>query len=452
MRKITLLIIAGGLFITSLSSQNSFNAIKTSKRGGILTTLINPADLAGMPQKFDLNIIGVDMNVSNNTVNLTDIGSTDSLKERLFNKATAEGLSMRVNADIVGPSIAIALNKKTTVGLITRGRIMVAGNRLDVALVKSILDGTIADNVSLPYNSPSINYMNANAFSWAELGAVGATEIYKDKHHSLKIGGTIKVLFSGAYANTYVNNFKFRLYKDAATNKPMIDNASGDLGIEYTGSSDPLKDMSKNIIGGPSGLAFDAGVSYQLRNTKNGNYIVKLGASILDIGSMRYQLDRNNSRLFSINRGPHDPTAVQGNNLDEIINSIKANGIATEIPTDTNIIVNLPMAYNFLADVNIWKPFFVTLNMQRRATNAENARSMQALNYFTITPRIATRFVEIYVPFSFTDVQGTTVGAGLKLGPLYAGSSSLISAMASNENKAVDFHFGLRAGFGKRFK
>jgi hypothetical protein len=452
MKKLFLIITLGGASL-QFFAQNSFNAIKTSNRGGILTTLVNPADLAGMPQKFDFNLIGFDLNVSNNTLNFTssELGKTDDIKNRFLNSAAPEGFTMRVNADIVGPSLAIALNKKTTVGLITRGRVSVAMNNIDVALGKSIIDGQLPGTVSgSVYQSPDITNMSMNVVGWAELGLTGSREIFKDKHHSLKIGGTVKALFSGAYANIYMNNLKFTATESGSA--VAISNASGNLGMEYNGSNDPLKDISSNLIGGPSGVAFDAGISYQLLGKKPGQYIVKLGASLLDIGSMNFNLNRTNSRQFSINPGPHDPTKVQGSDIDAIIASVKSNNIATELSSDTNIIVKLPMAYNFQADVNVWKPFFVTFNLNRRATNAENARSMQALNYLTITPRIASRFIEVYMPFTFAEVQGTTIGAGLKLGPLYLGSSSLVSALASNENKAIDFHFGLRAGFGKRFK
>lgn len=453
MKKTILIIVLGGTSLIGLQSQNSFNAIKTSTRGGIMTTLVNPADLAGMPQKFDINLIGLDINVSNNSVNLTssELGKTDDFEDRFFNSVGSNGLDLRVNADIIGPSIAVAINKKTSIGLITRGRVFVAANNVDVALAKSIIDGTAVDGLTLPYNSPNINHMSANAYGWAELGLTGSREIYRDGGHSLKIGGTFKALFSGAYANTYLDNLKFRLFQDA-NNNLLIDNAVGNIGLEYTGSSDPLKDISNNMIGAPSGIAFDAGISYQLLSKDKKDYILKLGASLLDIGSMRYNLEKNSSRKFTINPGTHDPSLIGGDDLDEIINNIKSTNLASEIPTDSSINVAMPMSYNFQADVHVWKPLYVTMNLNRSATHAESPRSMQALNYLTITPRLASRFVEIYMPFTFADIQGTTIGAGLKLGPLYLGSSSIVSALASNENKAVDFHFGLRAGFGKRFK
>lgn len=452
MKKLALIISIFGC-TTMLLSQNSFNAIKTSNRGGILTTLVNPAELAGMPQKFDINLIGFDMNISNNMINFTssELSNSDDIKQRFLNQTSIAGFNMRVDADIIGPSLAIALNKKTTIGLITRGRLFVNLNNVDVALAQSLIDGSVANGFTLPYTSPNINNMSMNMVGWAEIGVTGSREIYRDKQSSLKIGGTVKALFSGLYANAYLNNFRFSLNKNSS-NKILINNASGQLGVEYNGSGDPTNNISSNLVGGPTGVAFDAGISYQLLGEKPGEYRLKLGASILDVGSMNFSLNRTNSRQFVFNPGPHDPAKIQLSSMDAFIASVKTNNVATEIPTDSNVLVKLPMAFNFQADIHVWKPLFLTLNLNRRATSSDDPRSLQALNYLTVTPRIASRFVEVYVPFTFADVQGTTIGAGFKLGPLYAGSSSIVSALASNTNKAIDVHFGIRAGFGKRFK
>jgi hypothetical protein len=452
MKKLFLVVAIFGS-IAIVNGQNSFNAIKTSNRGGILTTLVNPADLAGMPQKFDINLIGFDMNISNNVINFTssELGKSDDIKDRFLNTSATLGFNMRVDADVIGPSLAIALNKKTTIGLITRGRLFLNLNNVDVALAKSLIDGSISNNLTLPYNSPNINNMSMNMVGWAEVGLTGSREIFNDKKHSLKIGGTVKALFSGLYANVYMNNFKFSIDKNSS-NRVIINNAAGQMGVEYNGSGDPTNNISSNLIGGPTGVAFDAGISYQILDEKPGEYRLKLGASMLDIGSMNFSLNRTNSRQFILNPGPHDPAKIQLSSMDAFIASVKTNNVASEIATDSNILVKLPMAFNFQADIKVWKPFFLTLNLNRRATSSDDPRSLQALNYLTVTPRLASRFIEVYVPFTFADIQGTTVGAGFKLGPMYLGSSSLISALASNNNKAIDVHFGLRAGFGKRFK
>ncbi|MFN5849029.1 MAG: DUF5723 family protein [Chitinophagales bacterium] len=324
-------------------------------------------------------------------------------------------------------------------------------NNIDVALAKSLIDGTVSNNLTLPYISPNINNMSLNMLGWAEIGLTGSREIFKDKNNSLKIGGTVKALFSGLYANVYMNNLSFSLDKNSS-NRVMINNASGQMGVEYNGSGDPTNNISSNLVGGPTGVAFDAGISYQILDKKPGQYKLKIGASLLDIGSMKFSLNSTNSRQFILNPGPHDPAKIQLSSMDEFIASVKTNNVANEIAADSNILVKLPMAFNFQADIKVWQPIFLTINLNRRATSSDDPRSLQALNYLTITPRIVSKFIEVYVPFTFAEIQGTTAGAGFKLGPLYAGSSSIISALTSNNNKAIDVHFGIRAGFGKRFK
>jgi hypothetical protein len=144
-----------------------------------------------------------------------------------------------------------------------------------------------------------------------------------------------------------------------------------------------------------------------------------------------------------------DVSKYISSDLDKVQSELKANGVIQEVnKTETEIEVKLPMAINVYADVNVWKPFFVTLQMQQRASSNDNPRNLMANNYFAITPRIVSRFIEIYTPFTFTENAGNMIGAGMKVGPLYFGSSSIISAIAS-ESKQVDFHFGIRMGFGK---
>lgn len=331
----------------------------------------------------------------------------------------------------------------------TRARVNVALNNIDVAFGKAIADGTYNPGTTLPYNTPTINNMSANVIGWGEVGLTAASEVYNYRRHSLSMGGSLKVLFPGAYGNTYLNNFKMTLDTTSGGNLVMR-NGSGNLGIEYSGSSNPINDLGQNLIGGPKGVAFDLGLVYQFKHKDRNGYIVKLGASLLDVGSVRFNSNQATSRQFVINSSATvNPSTIGGSDFDAIIANLKSSGAVSEIPADSSFNVNLPMAYNFLADVNVWKPFYVTMNLQRRASDVANPRNVLGANYFTVTPRFVTRFFEAYVPFSFSEIQGNTIGAGMKLGPLYFGSSSIISAMGST-NKAVDFHFGIRSGFGKQ--
>ena len=51
-------------------SQEHFSGISTSKRVGILNVNLNPAELTNLHKKFEVNIFGVSLGVSNNKIAL----------------------------------------------------------------------------------------------------------------------------------------------------------------------------------------------------------------------------------------------------------------------------------------------------------------------------------------------------------------------------------------------
>ena len=439
---------------SSIQAQYSFSGIRTSKRAGILGATINPAEIASMPQKIDVHLFGADFNLVNNVVNLSssEIGKLDSFKERFFNNITPDGLTVRLNFDIVGPSAAVAINKKMTVGLMTRGRILLSMNNIDIATGRALASSETIDNATLPYTTPRINNMSMNLIGWGEIGGLFAINLYDSKQHSLSGGACLKGIFPGGYANTYLTNFKATIDTTAGGNVRMS-NSSGSIGLEYSGSNDPLNSLFSNFIGGPKGVGFDLGGSYQYKDKKTGEYILKLGASIVDIGSINFNLNSQNSRKFELNSSAIiDPNTLQGDDMDQIINNIKTSGIATEIANDSQVSIGLPTAFNLTADWNIWKSIYLTLHMQRSLNDLNNPRSLQAANFLNFTPRVSFKLFEAYLPVSFSDIQGTTVGIGLKLGPMYIGTNSLLSAVLSETNKAIDMHMGFRFALGKRNK
>lgn len=433
-------------------AQYSYSGIRTSKRAGILSATINPAELANMPQKVDVHFVGVDLNLANNLVNLTpsSIGHLDSFVDRYLNKVSPEGFTFRVNMDVMGPGVAYAINDKMTVGLFTRARLQMTMNNLDIVTARALARSELIENATLPYTTPTINNMSMNLVGWTEIGGSFAMNLYNSKEHSFSIGASIKALFLGGYANSFLTNFKATI-DTAAGGNVRISNGSGEIGMEHTGSNDPLENLGSNFMGSPKGIGFDLGATYQYKDKKTGEYILKLGASIVDIGTMSASMNAQNSRSFTINPILNfDPSTIQGDNMDEIINNIKASGIATEVPIDSVQTINLPTAFNLTADWNVWKSFYLTAHVQRPMTKRDNPRSLIAPDFICFTPRISFRVFEAYMPLSFSSLQGTSLGLGVKLGPVYLGTGSLLSATFSDNNKAVDFHFGFRGGFGNR--
>jgi hypothetical protein len=442
-----------GMLPNLMQSQISFQGIKTSQRAGVMSTLLNPAELAQMPQKVDVHLIGFDINMNNSLVPLTtsNLDQFDKPEKLFFEKYTSDKpFNARIGIDLMGPSVAFALNKNTTLALTTRVRTAVSINDLDINLGKTLFNTSAQDFVG---QTISTNQQSFTVMGWMEMGLSGATTLLNTPQHLVKIGGTAKVLFPGIYANTYLRADNLTATVDKDTKTASID-GTGTLGISYSNAN--INDISNNIMGSPSGFSADGGISYQLKDQKDpSKYIFRAGLSLMDIGFVKFKVDAKNSQEYRIDatggKGDNINNYISGN-LDKIQANLENAGIITKTNSNTEIEAKLPMAMNLYFDARIWKPFYLTFNWQQGVNDNTNPRNLLAQNYWGITPRFVTRFIEIYTPFTFTETAGRFIGAGMKVGPLYFGSSSILTTAFSDNSKQIDIHFGIKMGFGKTVK
>src|SRR5690606_9300724 len=69
------------------------------------------------------------------------------------------------------------------------------------------------------------------------------------------------------------------------------------------------------------------------------------------------------------------------------------------------------------------------------------------------TPRFETRHFGLYIPYTVTqrndlsDYKQHLLGATLRVGPVFIGSSNLGSMLFNNKLKSADVHVGLKIGF-----
>jgi hypothetical protein len=68
-----------------------------------------------------------------------------------------------------------------------------------------------------------------------------------------------------------------------------------------------------------------------------------------------------------------------------------------------------------------------------------------------LTPRYEGKAIGLYLPVTYNTLTQLTMGATLRLGPLFVGSGSILSALLSNSRQA-DFNLGLHIGVLKKKK
>jgi len=65
-------------------------------------------------------------------------------------------------------------------------------------------------------------------------------------------------------------------------------------------------------------------------------------------------------------------------------------------------------------------------------------------NTVSLTPRFESKWFSLYLPLSMVENNGFQIGTGLRAGPLYIGSGSILSALTSDNSKGADVYAGIK--------
>ena len=444
------------VFSVTAFAQEHFSAITTSKRVGLTNASINPSELTNLNSRFEVHMLSFSANLSNNKVSFDDILTKKNLEKLIFSGSDAVNFS--VDAEIMGPGFGMkfrdwgfAITTKSTIkaNIVDLNPTLgeaVSNSRANVLIINSVVN--------------NLNNQRVNATAWGEIGLSAARKIFEDDKHQINGGVTFKLLFPGSYANIGLNqvngtikNTDANVYLNNVSNANLNFTYSGNLANNFNNSGT----FSKTIFGSLSGLGTDIGFNYKLKGVIQ-EYIVKVGASIRNIGSMSFKGEGNVSRDYSLTI--NDPSVVNaGLNLDQfkdaesikdveriLLNSNGRNGIQFTAITDTkDLKVKLPTVFNFYADVNIIPKFSITAFLQQRLNNNNDNDQISALNSLSLTPRFNIGIFEVFSPLSFNENAGTLSGLGFRLGGFFMGSNAAFSVLA--EGKQADFYMGYRYGF-----
>ena len=447
MKKIILTV---SLFVgLSTFAQDHFSGISTSSRIGILNANINPAELANLSKKFEVNIYGLSFNVSNNKIAFSDFNSDTDFEQLLFQGSSP--VNARIDTEILGPGFAMRW-QKWGFAITTKAHAKFDMVDIDPTIGNAITNDNIILNTTLLNNS---NNQRLSGTSYGEVGLSAARTVFENEKHRFSAGVTLKILFPGSYSNFGLSNLNGTINENASgayltTNSPATLNIaySGNLADSFTN----FDDYSKSIFGGLNGFAGDIGFNYQWK--KGNDYKLNAGLAIRNIGSMSFDDSNNSSTNYVLNIQPtvQNPQGLDlslfenVDNLSDVEQILTDNGYLTETSGQTNFKVKLPTVLSTYADFRIIPKVYVTAYLQQKLNEDNGNDQITVPNIFSITPRVNLGFFETYVPVTFNEISGTNIGFGFRLGGFYLGTSSLVSALIS-DSKQGDIYTGFRWAF-----
>jgi hypothetical protein len=429
----------------------SYIGYDTDNYNGVHGVVTNPANISDARVKVDFNLISFSVMAANDYAGL----SLDNLTQVIDGLIAANGLDFNglntfasnqneilANADIMGPSFMLSLSEKHGVGLITRARMANNYNNISGALFEGLLDGFPDENFDFEQNK-----LDGTTHIWGEVGlSYGRVLFYDDDHHYLKAGATIKYLMGAGFAQgsseSLTGNF-------SAANRQL--NLNGNF--SYSTNINDDQEVTDYLDNYSAGIGMDVGVVYEFRtrNSRIGGandnpralnkYKVKVGLCLLDFGQIKYkdqQLDR-----YTI-AGSVDANEVEADFIDALDNNFN------KVSPKGNVTVALPTSLNLNLDYQVVWNVYANLDINQTLVKRDGLFNNNRLNQITFTPRFETRVISAYLPISYSALGKTAVGAGLKLGPFFVGSGSIISNITSNNPQMANVYLGFKMAINHR--
>ena len=491
------LTLALSLLFSSYFLSQQYLGVSTSNYAGSMGTQLQPASFVDGRFVFDLNIAGVNNNTYQNfgyfdakamrdaqgnggywwkksftqptPNNWDDPDSTfqDRFIIRNYTTNSKKVLGLYSNTQIDLLNLNFHINPKIAVGLFGRVRSISNIDNMDpklAVLAENGLDYSLLWNQKL-----NEELINLNHLTWNEYGFNYGQIVLDKKEHFVKVGGSIKLLSGNTAAYFYTNNFEYNL-KNSDTSFLL----KGDFNYGYSENIDSyinsadLNPMDFLKRTSNWGLGIDLGAVYEWReNYENyqydmdgetgiwarhkNKYKLRVGASLLDLGGMRFTKG-GLSRNFTVNStSPFDLTVFQSATdlaeFDQVIDSLIQNPDQEWIAqqdTSTTFYMRTPSAFSIQVDYHIWKGFYVNATSMINLIGKKTDSKVKVANQFSVTPSFDIAGIGLHLPLSYNKYSGFRAGIATRLGPLTVGVTDYRPLLARGKVKGLELFAGLR--------
>ncbi|MDG1429561.1 MAG: DUF5723 family protein [Crocinitomicaceae bacterium] len=401
-------------------------------------------------------------NVHNDWV-LPDSTFDDRYLFRNYDETSKKTVGIYNNIQLDVLNFMFHINPKIAVGFAAKFRSVTNIDDIDPKL--AVLAENGLDYTPLWNQQFNEQLLDVNHMSWMEYGIIYSQVLKDDGEHFIKAGGKAKWLsgYSAAYVHT--SNFEYNLL-----NADTTQYLAGDFEYGYSNNLDDLTSGASTGLpesASKFGLGLDLGVVYEWRpdwkdykydmdgetniwRRDQEKYKIRVGASILDIGGMKFQkgavtsdFSVNTSNLFDLNVFDSDTSFAD---FDGTIDSLTTNNpdwVASS-ESGSTFFMSTPTALNLQFDYHIWKYFYVNANGMISIQNRRNPHRVRAANQISVTPSFDHAWFGVHLPVSYNKYSGMKMGLGTRLGPLTVGVTDFRTLFASGKIKGAEFYTGLR--------
>lgn len=435
------ILFAIALFSICYANAQSYFGYLYDNYSGVHSVIYNPANIADSRFRTDINLFSASGLLTNDYygAKFGDLTKSDFDFDKDGKQYPTNANNFLVNADILGPSFMFNLNTKSSLALFTRARV-----NTHISNISGEALNDIQEDIDEDYEVNNQNFSVA-ANAWGEFGVTYARIIFDKGNHFLKGGFSAKYLYGAFTGYAKANNMSIS-YDYTGDPNTSTTTSSGYL---ESGNLTSLDDFDNPENNTGSGFGADFGFTYEYRpdhqnykytNKEGGTsyhkdqnkYKFRLGLSVTDIGSINYK-DAIVS-VYNVNTSYTDSQYDADPSFDNLY---------TKLSETKSIKFKLPTTIHLNADWRMNKRFYLNLNTDFSAIDPKDKNSSYITNNVSLTPRYEVKWLSLYTPISYLEYSGLQAGFGFRVGPLFVGSGSIVSALLS-ETKAIDAHLGLK--------
>jgi outer membrane protein OmpA-like peptidoglycan-associated protein len=474
--KLKALVLVIVVMIVNLSLKGQeFLPFVNDNYAGITGVHLNPASIANSRYIVDVSLAGVSVDAYNNYLSIKAKGLFDRIKngdwDNFKGTESLNGKNKWANVMASGHALnfMFSITPKVALGFTGRIRLFANVQNFDenVATMlyndRKVTEFYYNGHIDRQYK---MEKMSINLSAFAEYGVTLAGVLWesKNRHHFLKAGLTGKILqgLGAMYLNT--EDLVFEFYNKDSVG--MYGNAGKTRGSSVSyGMSGNLSSIEKDfkdntyrydVVSKRLGAGFDIGFIYEWRpdiekymeemdcktdemKYKN-KYKLRIGLSVTDIGWLTYKKGAG-SRNFILNGVSNLETdfanmnnssgTINGINqrINELIEHNPAYQLGDEAP---EFRTTLPTAVSLQVDYHIWEGFYLNftpyVSLYQARNIKDNFAKIHSYTVVSLTPRFEHKWFGLAIPLQYNQMSktGFALGAGIRLGPLWIGTSDLI--------------------------
>ncbi len=455
------------IFSFNYSNAQKYLGLVHSNFGATQGTFYNPAKLAQNRNKFSLELFAVNVYANNNVYDL----KKDSIVNGNFgftNTNNTKPISFTAPLlDVHLPNIQFNIKNKIGIGVSARLRVFNQANDFNPYLIDFYKNATTS---ALPTSINDSKGFNFSLTALSDVGVSAGINVLNTAVIDFNIGATARMYRGIGYFNFKNTGIIATLTQGTGVNPDLINVSKIDFDISssaydidkfkngFNNPTDAFNTVFKQAAG--KGVGGDIGAELILKSNKDNNkittaytpYKIKIGASIQDIGALKYN-DVKQIRVYKTNNAltilNSDSIGAYSGNLQSTRAYLKRNNLNADSST-ISVTNKLPTTLNVYGDFAVTKKVFITAAAQVSLVTATE-KNPYYYNQFSIIPRIETKGIDVALPISYNTLSSDVkLGAAFRLGPLSLGSDDL--SLLLKDSKGGNFYFNLHLNVNKKKK